>query len=154
MSAFNAPPPPTMGADGAPNVDTSRCLIPNCPSCKNAHGAKVCGTTGEAVWPPLDADAAQGMATGVLRGIRGLLSMFLSDRDIPEPSSAQISMLARGILKMQQRRASWISAYDDLVLIAMGLGGYTLAAIYAPPKVKALPSSSSSSSSSSTAEAA
>jgi hypothetical protein len=102
-----APVPPPTG---------QTCQIPHCP-CKSNLGGQVCLTTGKIVWPPMDPEAAQGVAKGILTGIAFLGSFLREDRRVIKHTADDARTLGRAIQIMQTRRANWVGAIDDIIMI-------------------------------------
>jgi hypothetical protein len=89
----------------------------------------------------MDPAAAEMMARGMLWLVGTGIKMSRSDKLYTEPSGAEKAQLAKGLVIMQARRASWIGAVDDILLVAGALGGYSVRAVVAPKQevVAALP---------------
>lgn len=125
-----APPPPSPQAPAPPPASSStelapppplpltgqQCQIPHCP-CKSNLGGQVCITTGKLVWPPMDPAAAEGVARGILSGIAFLGSFLREDRRVIKHTADDVRTLGRAIQIMQTRRANWVGAIDDIIMI-------------------------------------
>lgn len=130
---FGAPPT----ADKPGHDPGGACTIPNCPECRKAKGALRCGTTGELVHPPMELDAAEMMGD-LLLGAIGLACRAVREDHASVPASPEDRRkMAKALVMVQHRRAGWIGAFDDLLLLFGVMGLYTKRALTAegtPPK--------------------
>lgn len=113
----------------------------DCPGCtqgftESALGGTVCKITGKRWWPPMEEETALEYAKAALKFIGWIIKLFRKDKQFVEPKETEIKALARGIRLFQMKRASWLGAFDDLVLIAGSVGGYGARAVNAPVKKK------------------
>lgn len=117
---FGAPP-----SDAAPGHDPGgSCTIRDCPECRKAKGALRCGTTGGLVYEPMDMDSAE-MLAGFLLAVTGLLCRAVRpDHASVQPTKEDKTRVAKGLVKVQHRRAGWIGAFDDLLLLFGGVAMY------------------------------
>lgn len=119
--------------------DTPRCP-PDCPGCRGAaSGGRVCVTTGNRVFPPMTLDGARGLAQIVLNFIGLIVRFVRDDKRLIVPTDPEIDALAEAIREMCHRRASWVSAIDDLIAFGYNATRYTMRAVREPARAKVAP---------------
>lgn len=138
-SSAGMAPPGAPAFAGAPGYGV-KCNIPDCPACKRQLDGAICQVTGKRVWPPMDIDAARKMAEGILWLVGMAIKFFRKDKFYVEPMPHEVEIFAKGIQLVQQRRASWLGAFDDIAMAFGGLAGYgTRAAKYPDQRKKLRP---------------
>ncbi len=125
---FSSPP---MGTPPA----APTCNIPDCPACQSQTGL-VCEVTGKRVFPPMTIQAATGLAEGIMFIVGLIARIVRKDKHHVEPTKHEIDCLAMGIREVQMRRANWLSAGSDFVMVWMGLGSYGKRAFTEKPAKK------------------
>lgn len=130
------PPPGSVGASPpagalapAGGPASAKCSNPQCSCNKGAWGAYVCPVTGAKTWPPMDPEVAEAAGETLLRGIAFVV--FLVRKVKVVPTEREISRLGKSIKLIQERRASWLGAVDDLVMFGSVVGGFTIRAVRA-----------------------
>jgi hypothetical protein len=111
-----------------------RCSIKDCPECAKAKGGERCGTTGAVVHPPMDMDAALGLADMVNGAIGLLARMIRSDGATPpRPNDADRTRMARALQLFLYRRAGGTGQYGDILMMIGALGTYGARAFRGKP---------------------
>lgn len=128
-------PEPSAAAPASPGAPAAhpQCTIDNCPHCKNVRSARICGTTGKRVWPPMGKFVAKMWAKWILNGLSWALRVLRADKHLVKPTAEERDELAEGIREVQHRRISFLGAIDDLVQVGGALSEYTIRAALTPP---------------------
>jgi hypothetical protein len=116
--------------------DEPLCSIPNCPKCKSVSGSLgVCGKTGDTVWPPVQAESAEAMATLLMGGIAFFAKTMRKDHVLVMPTDAERKMFGKALQQSLNRRVNAAGAVDDIFFLLFALTSYGQRAFTAePPK--------------------
>jgi hypothetical protein len=128
-AAGEPPPGPDQPGEAihAITVPANTCGDPDCP-CSLMEGTRVCKATGRRVWPKMDAKTGEHLARGVMTGLGRLICfvcrLFGKMIEFVEPTDAECKYLGDAIVVVQHRRLNGAGQYGDLLMLAMGIGGY------------------------------
>lgn len=135
-----APATPAAAAPAAPAPATPAtpvCAIPNCPRCKVKGGGQRCAVTGEVVYPRMSPEGAEAMARMLLIGWSFLvIKLIRADGRAVPPNDAEARLMGRALAEIAWRRASWIGAFDDLIMFGAAMTMYTRRSLAEPDQSK------------------